>query len=139
MLQHSLWERCAGVWYPYPCAVFLPDSTECGSFLRPVFPKRPPWNPWSQPAFPQNRIELFLKNLHSPLVFIRNEITDEELLWLSEIFEDIATKTHSMEFIQCVRERATKVENQEWRKDIQQEIEEWAVPAANGQTIVLGS
>ncbi len=77
-------------------------------------------------------VKQFTIDMLSSIDFIKTACTDKEFYWLSEVFEDIAAKTHSMEFIQCIRERALKVENPEWRADIQQEIEEWAVPAIKG-------
>lgn len=77
----------------------------------------------------EKEVNIVCSDLDAGMQFINNECTDEELYWLSEVFEDIAAKSHSAEFIQCIRERAARVEDSKRRADIQQEIEEWAVPA----------
>ena len=74
-------------------------------------------------------VKQFSLDIPTSVDFIKIACTDEELYWLSEVFEDIAAKSHSAEFIQCIRERAALVEDSKRRADIQQEIEEWAVPA----------
>ena len=82
-------------------------------------------------------VKQFTVDMPISIEFIKTDCADEELFWLSEIFEDIAEKTHSSEFIQCIRERAAQVENPEWRAEIQQEIEEWAVPAMDGEITTI--
>ena len=82
-------------------------------------------------------VKQFTVDMPISIEFIKTDCADEELFWLSEIFEDIAEKTHSSEFIQCIRERAPQVENPEWRAEIQQEIEEWAVPAMDGEITTI--
>lgn len=51
------------------------------------------------------------------------ECTDEEeLYWLGEVFDDIMEKTHSAKFLNCLRERAKRVENPQWKADIVEDI-----------------
>lgn len=50
------------------------------------------------------------------------ECTDEELYWLGEVYDDIMEKTHSVAFIEALRERVTRVENPEWKTDILEDI-----------------
>jgi len=54
--------------------------------------------------------------------FIENECTDEELYWLSEVFEDIVDRTRSVEFVHCLQTRVQHVENPEWKQSILDEI-----------------
>ena len=67
-------------------------------------------------------IRQFTENIEDSMEFIRSECTDEELLWLSEIFDDIIAKTQSKVFFNCLQERAKQVENPEWKKEILKEI-----------------
>lgn len=54
-------------------------------------------------------IKIFTSNVSETIDFIRNECSDEEFYWLSEIFEELAEKTQSKELIQALRERLAKV------------------------------
>ncbi len=53
--------------------------------------------------------EILSENIDDAIRFINNTCTDEELFWLSEVFEDIAEKTQSKELIQALRNRLAKV------------------------------
>jgi len=54
-------------------------------------------------------IKIFTSNASETIDFIRNECSDEEFYWLSEIFEELAEKMQSKELIQALRERLAKV------------------------------
>ena len=40
-------------------------------------------------------IELFSRNLHATIDFLDNDCTAEQLVWLSEVFEEISAKLQS--------------------------------------------
>lgn len=61
-------------------------------------------------------------DLSASIQFILNECTDEELYWLGEVFDDIMDKTRSVEFLNCLRERAKRIENPQWKADIMEDI-----------------
>ena len=67
-------------------------------------------------------IRQFTENIPASIEFIRNECTDEELLWLSEVFDDIIDQTQSRMLFDCLQERAQQVKNLEWRENILKEI-----------------
>ena len=64
----------------------------------------------------------FTINLVDSIHFIETECTDEELYWLGEVFDDIMDKTHSVDFLNCLRRRAQSVVNPEWKADILEDI-----------------
>lgn len=67
-------------------------------------------------------IKQFTINLDESIRFIEEECTDEELYWLSEVFEDIMEKTRSAEFLKCLRKRVQRVENPQWKEEILEDI-----------------
>lgn len=54
-------------------------------------------------------IEMFTKDVASTIMFLQNDCDDEELYFLSEIFEEIVEQTQSKEIISSLRSRLTKV------------------------------
>lgn len=67
-------------------------------------------------------IKQFTANIQESIRFIESECTDEELYWLSEVFEDIVDRTRSVEFVHCLQTRVQHVENSEWKQSILDEI-----------------
>lgn len=57
-------------------------------------------------------IAVFSKNIEKTILFIKTECTGDEFVWLSEIFEEIAERTQSMEFIDCLYETTKKFPNE---------------------------
>ena len=53
-------------------------------------------------------IELFSRNLQETVEFLNNECTEEQLLWLSEIFEEISAKLQSWEFVDALNRAAQR-------------------------------
>lgn len=67
-------------------------------------------------------IKQFTMDLGRSIHFIEEACTDEELYWLGEVFDDIMDKTRSLEFLNCLRTRAQRVENPQWKADILEDI-----------------
>ncbi len=53
-------------------------------------------------------ILLFSNNIEKTILFIKTDCTADEFAWLSEIFEEIAERTKSREFVDCLYETAKK-------------------------------
>ncbi|MEF9880830.1 MAG: hypothetical protein RR975_15560 [Clostridia bacterium] len=68
------------------------------------------------------KVDAICADLPAAIGFILSECTDEEFLWLSEIFDDVMDKTRSAEFLQALRERADRVDNPEWKAEILEDI-----------------
>lgn len=62
-------------------------------------------------------IEIFTENISETIDFILNSCSDEELFWISEVFEDIAEQTQSKEFIKTLRTRLEKVTRENYRQE----------------------
>lgn len=54
-------------------------------------------------------IKLFTANIADTIMFLQNDCDDEELYFLSEIFEEIVEQTQSEEIISVLRSRLAKV------------------------------
>ncbi len=54
-------------------------------------------------------VEIFTKNINETIKYFKDECTDEEFFWASEIFERIAAKTQSLELIAVWRARLAAV------------------------------
>lgn len=68
-------------------------------------------------------INILSENIQETITFLESECTDEEFYWLSEIFEDVAYKTKSSEFIKCIKNRLNRVVDKSIIKSIQTDIE----------------
>ena len=53
--------------------------------------------------------EILSENISDTLFFFETECTDEELFWLSEVFDDVSKIVQSKRFIQVLRTRLAKV------------------------------
>ncbi len=67
-------------------------------------------------------VKQFTTNMKKSIDFVMQDCTDEELWWLGEVFDDIMDRTHSVEFLNCLRQRAQQVENPQWKADILEDI-----------------
>ena len=54
-------------------------------------------------------IEMYVKDLSATIMFFQNDCDDEELYFLSEIFEEIVEQTQSKELVSVLRSRLAKV------------------------------
>ena len=54
-------------------------------------------------------IEMYVKDLSATIMFFQNDCDDEELYFLSEIFEEIVEQTQSKELVSALRSRLAKV------------------------------
>ena len=52
--------------------------------------------------------DILSANIHDTILFINNDCTDEELYWLGSVFEDVAEKTQSNDFIKTLRDRLAR-------------------------------
>ena len=53
-------------------------------------------------------IELLSRNLQETVQFLDNDCTAEQLIWLSEVFEEISAKLQSWEFIDALKRAADR-------------------------------
>lgn len=65
---------------------------------------------------------LFCRDLNAGIEFIATGCSDEELYWLGEVYDDIMEKTRSAAFVDALRERVKRVENEAWKAEILEDI-----------------
>lgn len=53
-------------------------------------------------------IQLITEDMDSTVAFLRNECSEEQLVWISEIADEITAQTKSSEFIVALRELCKK-------------------------------
>lgn len=70
----------------------------------------------------QSEVDAICADMPAAIDFILNECTDEELYWLGEVFEDIADRTRSSAFVDCLKKRVQSVGNPEWKQTLLEEI-----------------
>ena len=63
---------------------------------------------WETSPAIKAEIELFTRNLQETVDFLDNDCTEEQLLWLSEVFEEISAKLQSWEFIDALKRAADR-------------------------------
>lgn len=54
-------------------------------------------------------IEMYVKDISATIMFFQNDCDDEELYFLSEIFEEIVEQTQSRELVSVLHSRLAKV------------------------------
>ena len=59
----------------------------------------------------EKEIELLSHNVNDTIMFFKNDCTAEEFSWLSEVFEQVAKKTQSQAFVDCLYNTAKKYPN----------------------------
>lgn len=50
----------------------------------------------------EEETEILSRNIDDTICFLENECTADEFSWLSEVFDDVAEKTKSREFVDCL-------------------------------------
>ena len=63
---------------------------------------------WEKSPAIKAEIELFSRSLQETVEFLNNECTEEQLLWLSEVFEEISAKLQSWEFVDALNRAAQR-------------------------------
>ena len=53
-------------------------------------------------------IHIMTENMDTTIAFLKNECTEEQLVWLSEIADEITESTRNREFIEALRELCKK-------------------------------
>ena len=56
----------------------------------------------------QDAIQLMIKDITATISFLDNDCTEEQFVWLSEIFDEIAERSNSSEFITALRRVAKR-------------------------------
>jgi len=56
----------------------------------------------------KEEIEILSRNIDNTIAFLETECTADEFSWLSEIFDDVAEKTQSRAFVDCLYRVAKK-------------------------------
>lgn len=59
----------------------------------------------------KKEIELLSQNINETITFLENDCTAEEFSWLSEIFEEVAKRTQSRAFVNCLFQVAEKYQD----------------------------
>lgn len=54
-------------------------------------------------------VEVALQSVPNTIHYLQSDCSDEEFYWLSEIFEELAQKTHSKELVDALRTRLKQV------------------------------
>ena len=56
----------------------------------------------------QDEIQLMIKDINATVSFLENDCTEEQFIWLSEVFDEIAERSKSGEFIAAIRHAAKR-------------------------------
>ena len=70
----------------------------------------------------ENLSDYLSEDIASSIAYLETEATPDEIYWISEVFEDIAAKTHSQEFIAALHRIHDKMP-EEVKKSIEIDIE----------------
>lgn len=68
--------------------------------------------------------ERFSADIPHTIRFILTEMSDTELYWLSEVFDELLLNTKSRELLDALKTRTASVQDSESRKEIADELDE---------------
>lgn len=71
----------------------------------------------------KEEVALLTEDIDEAIDFILNHGTDEEIYWLSEIFEDVVHSVNSMPFVEAIIERANTIYDEAKKKSVLSEAE----------------
>ncbi|MBQ1627692.1 MAG: hypothetical protein II098_00850 [Treponema sp.] len=63
---------------------------------------------WQLDEYDEEFSSIMSNHLPETVDFIKNDCTEGDFSWLSEIFDEIVEKTKSKEFVNCIKETAKK-------------------------------
>ena len=66
----------------------------------------------------EKEINILTSDLNACIRFISSEASDEEMSWLSEIYEDLIDKTQSAELLQCIHDRVERIQDTKERANL---------------------
>ena len=66
--------------------------------------------------------EILCRDMAETINFIENECDDKTFCWIGEVFEDVADRTQSKEFIAAIKKRAEKVIDAKKRRSVETDI-----------------
>ncbi len=68
-------------------------------------------------------IEILTRDMAETISFIENECDDDTFCWIGKVFEDVAERTQSKEFVDAIKNRAEKVVNDEDRRCVYVDVD----------------
>ena len=71
----------------------------------------------------KEEVEILTSNIDETIVFFEKECTDEEFCWLSEVFDDIISKTHSVDLIRVWENRLSQMTDKTEKESVAIDIE----------------
>lgn len=67
-------------------------------------------------------LEIITRDLKQTINFIENECDDETFCWIGEVFDEVADRTQSKEFVAAIKRRAAKVVDAEERRSVEVDV-----------------
>jgi hypothetical protein len=88
--------------------------------IRPVLAMRKQLHPeddYEAEEYCKKEIEILSRDMRQTIGFLEHECTGDDLIWISEVFDEVVEKTQSKEFIECLYRVAKKypAETEEYR------------------------
>ena len=70
----------------------------------------------------EKEIEILSRDMAATINFIENECDDETFYWIGEVFDDVAERTQSKDFLIAITKRAEKVVDPEQRRGVETDV-----------------
>ena len=67
-------------------------------------------------------IEILTRDISQTINFIENECDDDTFCWIGEVFDEVADRTQSKEFVDAIKRRAAKVVDDEERRSVEVDV-----------------
>lgn len=66
--------------------------------------------------------EILTRDISQTINFIENECDDDTFCWIGEVFNEVADRTQSKEFVSAIKRRATKVVDVEELRSVEVDV-----------------
>lgn len=66
--------------------------------------------------------EILSCDMAQTINFIENECDDETFCWIGEVFDDVAARTQSKEFVAAIKKRAAQVVDAKERRSVEVDV-----------------
>lgn len=70
----------------------------------------------------EKEIEFLSRDMAATVKFIENDFDDETFYWIGEVFDDVAERTQSKDFLVAITKRAEKVVDTEKRRSVETDV-----------------
>ena len=70
----------------------------------------------------KQEVDILMRDISETIEFIKREATDDELYWISEVFEDVLSLSKSNDLLTALRDRVLTINDPKTRDSVEMEL-----------------